>query len=151
MTEQTSHAPVTRADRVFNGAVRWLTDRGVNLAGAQTLTVTGRKSGVPHRVPVNPVTVDGVRYLVAPRGVTDWVRNVRVHPEAQLRRGRRVTDVVLDECGDADRHVAVLQRYLARWGWEVGRLLPDGLTPDADADTLRRHLDLVPVFQVRAA
>jgi hypothetical protein len=45
--------------------------------GAVTLAVPGRKSGNIQRVPVIPVEVDGVRYLVTPRGETDWVKNLR--------------------------------------------------------------------------
>lgn len=144
-----THAPVTRGTRVFNTAVRRLTDLGVNVAGAQTLTVRGRRSGEPHRIPVNPLALDGAVYLVAPRGVTDWVRNARVDGRAELRRGRRVDVVHLTEVHDADRKIAVLQPYLAKWGWEVGRLLPDGLTPDADPETLRQHSAALPVFEVR--
>lgn len=152
MTATSVHVPLTRIDRAFNAVVRWLADRGVNLAGACTLTVRGRRTGAPHRIPVNPLSLDGVRYLVAPRGVTDWVRNVRAEPRAQLRRGRRIDDVVLVELdGDADRHVVVLQAYLGKWGWEVGRLLPAGVTPDASAAVLREHLDDLPVFEVRPA
>lgn len=138
-----------RSDRVVNATIRWLTDRGVNLAGAQTLTVSGRRTGRPHRIPVNPLTHDDRRYLVAPRGTTDWVRNVRVEPRGQLRRARRAEDVVLTEVPDGDRKLGVLQAYLARWGWEVGRLLPEGLTPAADAERLRGYLGELPVFEVQ--
>ncbi|MFT3662049.1 MAG: nitroreductase/quinone reductase family protein [Gordonia sp. (in: high G+C Gram-positive bacteria)] len=146
-----THAPVGRGTRVFNDAVRRLTDLGVNMAGAQTLTVRGRHSGAPHRIPVNPLVLDGRTYLVAPRGVTDWVRNARVDPHAELRRGRRIRRVVLTEPGDDEVHVAVVRRYLAKWGWEVGRLLPEGLTPDADDATLHRYRDALPVFEVHPA
>ena len=130
--------------------MRWLADRGIGLAGAHTLTVHGRRTGAPHRVPVNPLALDGRTYLVAPRGVTDWVRNVRVDPRAQVRRGRRVRPVRLVELADDPRKVQVLAAYLAKWGWEVGRLLPGALTVDADAETLRRHSALLPVFEIQA-
>lgn len=145
----TTHSPVTHSDRVVNATIRWLADRGVNLAGAQTLTVRGRRSGQPHRIPVNPLTRDGRRYLVAPRGTTDWVRNVRVDPRAELRRGRKVEQIRLSELPDNDAKVAVLEHYLAKWGWEVGRLLPAGLTPDAGAEQLHDYLAVLPVFEVR--
>ncbi|MFT3715437.1 MAG: nitroreductase/quinone reductase family protein [Gordonia sp. (in: high G+C Gram-positive bacteria)] len=138
--------PLTATDRAVNSTVRWFADRGVNLAGAQTLTVTGRISGNPHRIPVNPLTVDGRRFLVAPRGVTDWVRNVRVDPRAELRRGRRATPVVLTESTDLALKTAVVEEYLSKWAWEVGRLLPAGLTADSSPQTLAEHL---PVFEVQ--
>lgn len=147
MTEST-RIRLTRGERGVNGAVRWLADRGIGVAGAQTLTVRGRQTGEPHRVPVNPLTLDSRTYLVAPRGHTDWVRNVRRDPCARLRRGRRDVAVRLIELADAEPKVRVLAAYLSTWGWEVGRLLPAGLSATADHDTLRRHASLLPVFEV---
>ena len=140
MTTTAVSTPVTRTERAVNAVIRWLADRGVNLAGARTLTVRGRRTGAAHRIPVNPLLHD----------VTDWVRNVRVAPQAELRRGRRTEAVELVEVTDPDLKVAVQSRYLAKWGWEVGRLLPGGLTPDADEATLKANTDLLPVFEVRA-
>ena len=53
--------------------------------GAATLTVAGRVSGQPRSVPVIPVTVDDRRYLVAPYGESDWVRNLRAAGKGMLR------------------------------------------------------------------
>jgi hypothetical protein len=47
------------------------------LSGTQTLEVRRRRSGGPQRVPVIAVEHEGARYLVSPRGETDWVRNLR--------------------------------------------------------------------------
>jgi deazaflavin-dependent oxidoreductase (nitroreductase family) len=47
------------------------------VAGSQTLTVRGRRTGEPHSVPVIPIEHDGQRYLVSPRGEADWVKNLR--------------------------------------------------------------------------
>ena len=99
--------------------VRWLTEHGVSLLGSRVLTVRGRKTGNPQSVPVNLLTLDGERFLVAPRGNTQWVRNVRAAGEAELRVGRRVETVRLVEV-PADQRVPVLRVYLKRWGWEVG-------------------------------
>src|SRR5438067_782348 len=57
------------------------------------LTVRGRKSGQPRTTPIVLVEQDGRRYLVAPYGVVDWVRNLRAAGEAILARGRRVEKV----------------------------------------------------------
>lgn len=143
------HRTAGRAERLAGTLIAWLVDRGVNLAGAQTLTVRGRTSGEPRRAPVNPIVVGDAEYLVAPRGNTQWSRNARVNPDAQLRRGRRVREVRLHEVTDADVKTTVIADYLRRWGWEVGRLLPAGLTPDADTAVIRRYLDELPVFEVR--
>ncbi|MFM9378119.1 nitroreductase/quinone reductase family protein [Gordonia sp. VNK21] len=149
MTAHTAHRGLRRRERALNAVVRGLADLGVSLAGARTLTVRGRRTGAEHRVPVNPLRLGGEQYLVAPRGETDWVRNARAHPQAQLRRGRSVTAVHLAEVTDPEIKLAVIERYLQRWGWEVAGLLPDGITPGDAAPTLRRHLDALPVFHAR--
>jgi deazaflavin-dependent oxidoreductase (nitroreductase family) len=149
MSAMTNHyAEPKRLDRAFNAAVRWLTDRGVNLAGAQTLTVTGRTSGSPQSTPVNPIRVGDGEFLVSPRGNTQWARNVRLDPSAQLRRGRRTRAVRLRELTDHELKATVIADYLRRWGWEVGRFLPAGLTPKSDAATIREYADALPVFAV---
>ena len=58
--------------RVFNPiAMRF------GISGTEALAVRGRRSGTVRRVPVIPVAHEGARYLVSPRGETDWVRNLR--------------------------------------------------------------------------
>jgi deazaflavin-dependent oxidoreductase (nitroreductase family) len=54
------------------------------IGGAETLTVTGRRSGTPQSIPVIPVEVADELYLVCPRGETQWVRNVRVNAAVTL-------------------------------------------------------------------
>lgn len=142
--------PAGRMDTIFNSSVRWLADRGINLAGAQTLTVVGRKSGAPQRVPVNPLPMEGAEFLVAVRGNTQWVRNARAAGRAELRRGRRVRTVGLRELPESAR-VPVIRAYLSKWGWEVSRYLPDGLTVDSDDDTFATHAHKIPVFELTPA
>ncbi len=55
------------------------------ISGTKALAVRGRRSGAVHRVPVIPVDVEGVRYLVSPRGETDWARNLRAAGEGELQ------------------------------------------------------------------
>ncbi|MGW0036046.1 nitroreductase/quinone reductase family protein [Gordonia sp. NPDC003376] len=145
--DATHYRPPQGFDATFNRLARWLVDHGVNLAGAQTLTVTGRRSGRPQRVPVNPLRVDGTEYLVSPRGNSQWVRNVRVEPTAELRRGRRSRGVRLVEVDVAERP-AVIAPYLKAWGWEVKRFLPEGMTVDAGPDDLARFAPQIPVFRI---
>lgn len=134
------------ADHRFNTVVAWLTAHGVSVMGSRVLTVRGRRSGQPRSTPVNLMTLDGERYLVAPRGVTEWVRNVRVAGEAELRVGRRVERVGLVELPAGERP-PVLRVYLARWGWEVGRFV-DGLTQDASDAELAAAAPDFPVFRL---
>lgn len=132
---------------VFNRAVRALTRWGVSVAGSRELRVRGRTSGEWRSTPVNLLTLDGDRYLVAPRGTTQWVRNIRVTPEAELRVGRRTERVRAEELPD-DVKVPVLREYLRRWGWEVGAFF-EGVDKNAtDADLVRISPGF-PVFRVQ--
>ncbi|WP_404351104.1 nitroreductase family deazaflavin-dependent oxidoreductase [Phycicoccus jejuensis] len=141
--------PDTRMDAAFNALVRWLTARGISLLGSRVLTVTGRRSGLPRSTPVNLMPLEGERYLVAPRGVTEWVRNVRANPEAELRLGRRTERVRLVEVPVVERP-AVLRVYLRRWGWEVGRFV-EGLSKDSTDAELAAAAPGFPVFRVTTA
>jgi hypothetical protein len=58
---------------------------GISVWGSRILEVRGRKTGVPRRTPVNLLSVGGVRYLVAPRGQTQWVRNLQCHLSSVAR------------------------------------------------------------------
>jgi hypothetical protein len=94
--------------------------------------------------PVNVLTVDGQRYLVAPRGETNWVKNLRVAGVCELRVGRRTEKVSATELDDA-RKPAVLRPYLRRWKWEVGQFF-EGVGSDASDDELLEVAGRYPVF-----
>ena len=79
---------VNFADRMEAAVITTLLHAGVKLGTTSLLTVRGRKSGQPHTVPVLLVEQDGKRWLVAPYGVVQWVRNIRVAGTATLTRGR---------------------------------------------------------------
>jgi len=120
---------------LFNPLVRGLTRAGVSVRGSRELSVVGRRSGAVRRVVVNLLDVDGERYLVAPRGNTQWVRNVRAAGRAELRVGRRVETVVPVELADAAKP-AIIREYLRRWKSEVGMFF-EGIDEHAsDADIL---------------
>jgi len=104
---------------VFNRAVAALTRAGLSVWGSRVLRVRGRRTGIWRSTPVNLLTVDGRRYLVAPRGETEWVRNLRVAGGGELRVGRRVEPFTAAEVTDADK-VDILRAYLRRWKVEVG-------------------------------
>ena len=134
------------ADKVFNRAVAGATRLGVSVWGSRVLRVRGRKSGQWRSTPVNLLTLDGQRYLVAPRGETEWVRNLRVAGGGELTVGRRVERFRADELGDDDK-VAVLRAYLRRWKFEVGRFF-GGVSADSSDDDLSRIAPEHPVFRI---
>jgi hypothetical protein len=99
-------------------------------------------------VPVNLLTHEGARYLVAPRGHTQWVRNLRAAGGAgELRLGRRAEAFVADERADADKP-AILRGYLRRWKFEVGVFF-DGVDHTASDETLLAIAPGDPVFRLR--
>lgn len=131
---------------VFNRAVAAATRLGLSVWGSRVLRVRGRTTGEWRETPVNLLTLDGRRYLVAPRGVTQWVRNLRVAGRGQLRLGRRVEDFVATEVPDADK-VPILRAYLRRWKAEVGVFF-EGVGAESPEDDVRRICPNHPVFLV---
>lgn len=134
---------------VMNRAVAWLTRRGFSVWGSRVLEVRGRRSGLPRRVPVNLLTVDGVDYLVAPRGHAEWVRNVRAADgRLDLLLGRARQHRIAHELDDAGKP-DILRAYLRRWKAEVGVFF-DGVDADSPEAELQRVAPRHPVFRLSA-
>jgi len=133
----------TGADALFNGVVGFFTRLGLPVARSRVLAVRGRSSGQWRTTPVNPLRVAGERYLVAPRGQTQWVRNLRAAGAGELRKGRRAEAFTATEVADADK-VPILRAYLKAWAWEVGRFFEgvDASSPD------ERLAEIAPGFPV---
>ncbi len=134
---------------VFNRGVALFTRLGVSVWGSRVLRVRGRKSGEWRSSPVNLLTVGGTRYLVAPRGDTQWVRNIRVSKEGELLLGRRAEKFRPVEIADEEK-LPILRDYLRRWKFEVGMFF-DGVGPDSPESELRRIAPDHPVFRVDPA
>ena len=133
--------------RVVNPVVGFLAGRlGLGLKGAQVLAVRGRKSGEWHRIPVNPLTLGGQRYLVAPRGETEWVRNIRVSRAGRLTVGGNTADVRVVEVPDREKP-PILRAYLREWAWEVKRFF-SGLGAEALETDLVPIAPRYPVFRI---
>lgn len=135
-----------RPTLVFNTVMAWLTRRGVSVRGSRVLAVRGRTSGEWRTTPVNPLTYEDELYLVAPRGVTQWVRNLRAAGGGELRLGKRAEAFTYVELPDDDKP-DLLRAYLRNWKMEVGAFF-DGVGPDASDDELRRIAPGYPVFRV---
>jgi deazaflavin-dependent oxidoreductase (nitroreductase family) len=136
----------TGLDAYFNRAVGLLTKLGISVMGSRVLAVKGRSSGQWRTTPVNLLTVEGKRYLVAPRGQTQWVHNIRAAGGGELRLGSRAEPFTVTELADADK-APIIRAYLARWGWEVGRFF-DGLTKDAGDQEIGAVAPGFPVFRI---
>jgi deazaflavin-dependent oxidoreductase (nitroreductase family) len=133
--------------RIFNDAVARLTKLGISVWGSRVLFVRGRTSGEWRSTPVNLLTFEGQRYLVAPRGTTQWVRNIRAADGAgELHLGRRVEPFTAIELADDDKP-PVLRAYLKRWKMEIGVFF-DGVDASAPQEKLREIAPGYPVFRV---
>ncbi|HUZ54998.1 MAG TPA: nitroreductase family deazaflavin-dependent oxidoreductase [Streptosporangiaceae bacterium] len=143
--------PTTTAGRwtgnLFNSTVAWLTRRGFSVWGSRVLYVRGRTSGQWRSTPVNVLTHDGHRYLVAPRGHTQWVRNLRAAGGGELRVGRKTEQFTATELAD-DQKPEILRAYLKRWKLEVGVFF-DGVGADAPDSKLLELAPGYPVFLIR--
>jgi deazaflavin-dependent oxidoreductase (nitroreductase family) len=129
---------------VVNPLLKGLHRLGIGVAGSQTLALPGRKSGEIRTNPINPFELDGRTYLLAPRGNTQWVRNLRAAGgDGELRRGRNVRHFHADEVPDSEK-LAPLRLYMDKWAWEVKGFL--GIDADAPDEELRRISPDHPVF-----
>jgi deazaflavin-dependent oxidoreductase (nitroreductase family) len=133
---------------VFNRLIALLTRLGVSVVGSRELRVRGRKSGEWRTTPVNLLTIGSDRYLVAPRGQTEWVKNLRVAGTGELRVGRRVEEFEATEIADDDKP-EILRDYLRRWKFEVGVFF-GGVDAKSSDEDLRRIAPDHPVFAIKA-
>jgi deazaflavin-dependent oxidoreductase (nitroreductase family) len=136
-------------NHVFNPTVALCTRMGLSVWGSRVLRVRGRKSGEWRESPVNLLTFEGNRYLLAPRGNTQWVRNIRVSNEGELKLGSHVEKIRVTEIPD-DQKIAILRAYLQRWKFEVGMFF-SGVSADSPESDVRRIAPDHPVFRVETA
>lgn len=133
--------------RALNALVRPLARLGLTGPRTHLLIVPGRSSGRLWSTPVSIVAEAGERWLVAPYGNRNWVRNARAAGWVELRRGRRRERVAVEELPPEDA-VPVLRRYY-ELGRVTRRLFDVGLdsTHEAWLAEAPRH----PVFRLRPA
>jgi hypothetical protein len=140
--------PDVMTHRVFNPVMNGLMKLGISVRGSRVLEHRGRRTGAVHHTPVNLLEIDGQEYLVAPRGETQWVRNVRADGgRITLLLGRRRQTFQGDEIPAVDR-IPVLRAYLRKWKFEVGMFF-DGVGPDSTDDEFAAIADNHPVFALR--
>ncbi|WBQ05332.1 nitroreductase/quinone reductase family protein [Kribbella sp. CA-293567] len=150
MQEYNDKRVVTSGHRsmlAMNKMVAGLTNLGISLMGSRMLSVQGRKSGEWRSNPVNLLTIDGRRYLVAPRGHVQWVRNLRASGHGSLRIGRRVELFRAEELADADKP-DIIRTYLKKWAWEVQSFFGKDVDADSSLETLLQVAPGVPVFRI---
>jgi deazaflavin-dependent oxidoreductase (nitroreductase family) len=132
---------------VFNSIVAIATRAGLSVWGSRVLEVPGRKTGQTRQTPVNLLTFEHNMYLVAARGETEWVRNVRAaNGELDLVIGRSRTHYLATELHD-DEKVPVLRAYLERWKAEVG-IFFDGVGPKSTDEEVAAIAPKHPLFAI---
>lgn len=121
----------------------------LGLAGKRThiLTVPGRRSGRRYSTPVQLVIQDDERWLVAPYGEREWVKNARAANEVELTRAGRTTHYAIEEIGP-DKAAPVLRQYLRTTPVVKGYF---DATADAPLKEFAAEASRHPVFQLAAA
>ena len=137
---------VTSVARFANRIVQLLLRLGVGSKGMYLLTVRGRKSGKLYSTPVTLIEEGGERWLVAPYGEVNWVRNARAAGQVMLTRGRQSETVSVFELEPAES-APVLKKYvngvpITRPYFNVG--------PDSPLEAFETEAARHPVFLIRA-
>ena len=131
--------------RAFNSVFTILFKRGIGAKNNVTIEVAGRKSGEPRSTAVNNVEYEGERYLVAPRGNTEWVRNVRAASgQAILHRGKPEPVTLIDV--PAASRAPVLQKYLGENAMSTKASF--GIDPKSPIEKFQEITDRHPVFKI---
>jgi deazaflavin-dependent oxidoreductase (nitroreductase family) len=133
-------------EQLVNKLVGGLVKLGAAPKHMRSLSVRGRKSGRWYSTPVNVLELDGTRYLLAPRGTTQWVRNLRAAGSGELRRGRVVESFSVVELPDEAKPV-IMEAYLRRWHSQVKRFFP-GLDATTPRHELLGRAGDYPVFEL---
>jgi deazaflavin-dependent oxidoreductase (nitroreductase family) len=132
-------------EKIFNRVFGWFVGAGLGFSYNYLLQVRGRKSGKLYSTPIDLLERDGTRYLVAPRGRTQWVRNAEAAGEVTLKKGRDRQSYRLRAIADVDKP-AILKAYLDTFRREVQRYFPvlAGSPPAAFVPVA----DAYPVFEL---
>ncbi|BBG04162.1 MULTISPECIES: hypothetical protein [Pseudonocardia] len=145
MVDRNYRAPGIVHRRLLNPLLGTLAGRGVLPGGTAVLVVPGRISGRIRRIPLTPFTSDGRRYLISPRGETDWVRNLRAAGGHGALRAGATERIRATELAPGAA-VPVLQAYLRELG-RAARMFFDDLTPDSSAAEVAAAAHRHPIFE----
>lgn len=125
----------TTIEKLFNRTFGFVVGLGLGPSHIHLLQVRGRKSGTLYTTPVDLLELNGKRYLVAPRGRTQWVRNAEAAGEIVLKRGSQRERFRLRTLNGVEK-LPILKAYLDRFRREVQRYfaVPAGSPPEALAE-----------------
>jgi len=138
----------TALEKAFNRVFGFFVGWGLGLPHNYLLQVRGRRSGRVYSMPVNLLELNAKRYLVAPRGRTQWVRNAETAGEITLKKGLRRHKFRLRPIPDTEKG-PILQAYLERFTPTVQRYFP--VPAKSDVATFREIARNYPVFVLEQA
>ncbi len=121
-------------ERFFNRAFGILVGLGLGFSYNYLLQVRGRQSGRIYSMPIDLLELRGEKFLVAPRGRTQWVRNAEAAGEVTLKKGSLRQKFRLRAL-DGDEKLEVLKAYLDTFKREVQRYFPVAAGSPAQAFT----------------
>lgn len=113
----------TPVEKVLNRIFGFVVRMGLGPNYCYLLEVRGRKSGKLYSTPVNLLEKSGKRFLVAPRGRTQWVRNAEATGEIALKKGSKRERFRLRTLADTEKP-EILKMYLDSYKKEVQRYFP---------------------------
>lgn len=135
-------------EKLLNRAMGFLVSLGLAPSHMQLLEVRGRKSGKLYATPVDLLAMNGKRYLVAPRGRTQWVRNAEASGEIVLKRGRTRQTFRLRPIPDSEKP-PILKAYLDDFKAEVQRYFP--VAAGSPTERFVEVAENYPAFELLAA
>ena len=132
-------------ERLFNRAFGFIVGLGLGLPHNYLVQVRGRKTGKLYSTPIDLLEFAGTRYLVAPRGQTQWVRNAEAAGEVTLKKGSYRQRYRVRAVPDAEK-LPLLKAYLDSFRTTVQRYfpVPAGSPAEAFASVARNY----PVFEL---
>ncbi len=144
-TKMVAYREATSTEKIFNRVFGFLVGLGLGLPHNYLLQVRGRKSGRIYAMPVNLLEIDGKKFLVAPRGRTQWVRNVEATGEITLKKGSMRQKFRAHAIPESER-AGILKLYLEKFTTTVQRyfLVPVG----SDLEAFRGVAQHYPVFEL---
>jgi deazaflavin-dependent oxidoreductase (nitroreductase family) len=132
-------------ERLFNRIFGWLVGLGLGFSYNYLLQVRGRKSGRIYSTPIDLLEIAGKRFLVAPRGRTQWVRNAESAGEVTLKRGSSRQQFHLRPIPDQEKP-EILKAYLDRFHREVQRYFP--VAAGSPSEAFRELVASYPAFEL---
>jgi len=135
-------------ERVFNRVFGFMVGLGLGFSYNYLLQVRGRKSRKLYSTPINLLELGGKRFLVAPRGRTQWVRNAEAAGEVTLKRGKTKLKFRLRPIADASKP-EILKAYLDSFKREVQQYFP--VAAGSPARAFEPFAQSYPAFELIAA